>query len=756
MEEQSGECRSHRSRGWYAEIEGFQPGPGSAFDWERDGEQRRFLALAVERGVDVVELFANAPMWWMTDSNSSFGGRLILPDEFATYLAEVAAHARSSWHLPVRSISPLNEPSAGWWKFPHDQEGCNVPAGEQAPLLVRLRGELNRLGLEDVLIAASDENTPDTALKTWKELRRSAAHGCVGRINVHAYDGLKPWREAGHPGVRGQLRRRARDDGLSVWMSEHGSGEVEGLVLAQTILEDLCYLQPTAWCYWQLVEHHCSWGFVKADFQREGTLPTALPLPKHYVFTHFSHFLRPGFEMLQCTEPWAAAGFSEPDACLACVFVNAFAGPCRLKLSLAAFSTPAGRLKAIFTEPQQGKFLAEGTAEAIEAEGGGIDLSVEMPPLAVCSIRVPTVRRVPGGSAGARAETRGAVTGAEAREIARSAAWAATAERLYGETDDRTLSAWQRLDHLCGCADAALEAAIPCKTRRESEVGHLKHLATSSAWGAANERKYGSRNLDAKNSWDCFHDLRKKYPFDDNFTWMVFNTSWSMANEHFLGKTDRGTVDATQRANHHFAELGSLAAVLPRRAYRTAQEVPSYPRWVALVRHAQAGHNVDQALGQRPDNCLTEVGCGQATAAREGPAGEAVRAADLLVTSPLRRAVETARLLLGGRQAPLPVRVEALATERYSAPCDDGTPKAELLAQLPGDVAAWEGWEGLAERWWPGPKDDTKQRAEDFRKALRGWSGDRVVVVGHGGFWQHLQGCYLDNCDVVYCDRNLP
>ena len=63
-------------------------------------------------------------------------------------------------------------------------------------------------------------------------------------------------------------------------------------------------------------------------------------------------------------------------------------------------------------------------------------------------------------------------------------------------------------------------------------------------------------------------------------------------------------------------------ATLPRnpfypKLYETVEEVPSYPQWVAFVRHAQAGHNVDRALIEKPDNPLTEVGVAQALKARE-------------------------------------------------------------------------------------------------------------------------------------------
>lgn len=53
--------------------------------------------------------------------------------------------------------------------------------------------------------------------------------------------------------------------------------------------------------------------------------------------------------------------------------------------------------------------------------------------------------------------------------------------------------------------------------------------------------------------------------------------------------------------------------------YETVEEVPSYPQWVAFVRHAQAGHNVDRALIEKPDNPLTEVGVAQALKARGLP-----------------------------------------------------------------------------------------------------------------------------------------
>ncbi|CAK8989522.1 unnamed protein product [Durusdinium trenchii] len=174
------------------------------------------------------------------------------------------------------------------------------------------------------------------------------------------------------------------------------------------------------------------------------------------------------------------------------------------------------------------------------------------------------------------------------------------------------------------------------------------------------------------------------------------------------------------------------------RYFKTLEEVPSAreSRWVAFIRHAQAGHNVEKALIMNPDNALTDEGVAQALRGREGPAGETVRAAELLVTSPLTRAMQTAGLLMG--DCSVPVHVDAGITERWSAPCDEGTPKSELLLKsLPGleHFSTWNGWDALEEVWWTQPGEDQWARAEAFVAKVREMPQDRIAFVGHGGFW---------------------
>merc|ERR1719343_476981 len=56
----------------FKEIEGFwldwkSTSPNSSsWNWSADENQRAMVGKAVERGVSKLELFSNAPMWWMT------------------------------------------------------------------------------------------------------------------------------------------------------------------------------------------------------------------------------------------------------------------------------------------------------------------------------------------------------------------------------------------------------------------------------------------------------------------------------------------------------------------------------------------------------------------------------------------------------------------------------------------------------------------------------------------------------------------
>jgi galactan endo-1,6-beta-galactosidase len=324
---------------WYKDIDGYwindkDTDPGSpSWDWERDAEQRQMLQSIVKRGVSHVEFFSNAPMWWMNTSQSSAGGRLQAKrnQDFARYLATVTEYAQRNWGVKVDYLEPFNEPSETWWTYPKNQEGCVIPRRQQAEILGYLREELDSRGLQDVAITAADENTMNRGRETYNYYltREVLVHGqyrstasLVDKINVHGYNGLSPWRN--NP-VRTAMRRAV--EGKPLWMSEYGDNDSSGLALAQSIMEDLNHLHPTAWVYWQPVEAGRSgWGLVNAHFGPEpGDASAGQPTRvngKYYVLAHFSRFLRPGLTVLGSNDDNSVAAYDAGNRRLVLITLN--------------------------------------------------------------------------------------------------------------------------------------------------------------------------------------------------------------------------------------------------------------------------------------------------------------------------------------------------------------------------------------------------------------------------------------------------
>jgi broad specificity phosphatase PhoE len=195
---------------------------------------------------------------------------------------------------------------------------------------------------------------------------------------------------------------------------------------------------------------------------------------------------------------------------------------------------------------------------------------------------------------------------------------------------------------------------------------------------------------------------------------------------------------------------------------------------VLMVRHGQGWHNLlEDKSNTETDAGLTPLGYQQAAAtrARLAAAGDLDRV-ELVVSSPLRRAVETTLAIFCGRPGvpDPPVVLQPLVAERYDDPCDGGMNKVprtaphaanvaviatvyhtgllapmcgakrrggvakSALAALHPAVAGWGGWAALPEEWSEHRVDHAAFEARG--PAFRAWLAARpeatVAVVGHG------------------------
>ncbi len=178
---------------------------------------------------------------------------------------------------------------------------------------------------------------------------------------------------------------------------------------------------------------------------------------------------------------------------------------------------------------------------------------------------------------------------------------------------------------------------------------------------------------------------------------------------------------------------------------------------IHLIRHGQSTWNAHYAaFGEDPlhfDARLTELGHAQVEARRAELAKERY---DLIVTSPLTRAIETTLGVFAPHLEQTPVFVEPLHRERLESSCDVGRPASVLAGEFPHLA-----FHHLDEEWWPNgctadhrgirfePDEQFKKRVRTFHHWLAGRPEQRIAVVGHGTFFFHLAGRDFANCELA-------
>ncbi|KAI1163005.1 glycoside hydrolase family 30 protein [Nemania serpens] len=307
----------------------------SSWKWSVDTKQRSMLQKAKSRGANVFELFSNSPMWWMlnnhnpsgSDDGSSDNLQTWNRQQFGAYLASIAQYAKNNWGITFQTVEAFNEPTANWWNGKTGtQEGCHFNVATQQDVLPYLRSELNSRGLGSVLISASDENSYDAAVSTWKGLN-STAKAAVGQINVHGYQYGK--------GDRSGLYQQAVSSGKKLWNSEYGESDATGSQLMSNVLLDFRWLHPTAWVYWQIIDGG-GWGLITGD---NTALSLSGPTQKYFVLAQLTRHIRPGFRILDSGADYTIAAYDASAKKLVIVAVN-WGSAQYLNFDLSKFKTP--------------------------------------------------------------------------------------------------------------------------------------------------------------------------------------------------------------------------------------------------------------------------------------------------------------------------------------------------------------------------------------------------------------------------------
>jgi hypothetical protein len=143
-----GDDPTHKHMRADAQMEGFQNGPGAAFDWTRDAPQRRMLQEAKKRGAGIFEAASYSPPYWMTVSGCSSGADAGHHANLREGSLELSAKGHIIDELPVRSVttyiidgvSPLSIPPSG------SIEGLHQIVSEGTKLCLNINQNSTRSG----------------------------------------------------------------------------------------------------------------------------------------------------------------------------------------------------------------------------------------------------------------------------------------------------------------------------------------------------------------------------------------------------------------------------------------------------------------------------------------------------------------------------------------------------------------------------------------------------------------------------------
>ena len=300
-------------------AETFETAPGE-YDWGRDANAVWVLKAARAAGVEHFVAFANSPPARMTESGKVSGAeygrsnlRTDMHDDFARYLVDVTRHLREIEGVPIRWISPINEPLWEWEGG--GQEGCHYTAKECVAVTKALLRAIDEEGIDveaDIVEAPLWRGAG--MLYVGPMLRDETLRAEIGHFSIHSY-----WSTREQKAAEAELIRSRFPD-LRLWMSEwtemkggRDLGMDSALVMANVIHDDLTVASVTSWQYWIAVSRYdFRDGLIYVDEDTHAVHETK----RLWTMAAYSRFVRPGYARVEATVDCAdlrVSAFVSPD-----------------------------------------------------------------------------------------------------------------------------------------------------------------------------------------------------------------------------------------------------------------------------------------------------------------------------------------------------------------------------------------------------------------------------------------------------------
>ena len=313
------------------------------YDFTRDAAAQEMLRLSLEKEVDTVVLFANSPHYSMTISGTAAGNAAENTsnlsedqyDAYVSYFLDITEYFLSQG-VPVKYISPINEPQWSWSSTGGSQEGTHYEPEEVVAILARFAEGIEERGLDVTLMGPESGEIGDTNSTYMRLIKRNKKlYNALDSFAYHSY-----WKDNDASaklqfGLEFATLWHGKKLHMTEWCelpNQHAVSDFGGaLVTARVISDDLTLSGANSWSAWTGINQRSS---ANPDEDYSDGLLTANDdcseysvTMRYYALAHFSKYIEPGAVRIQASKSGYSdtlhvSGFKNPDGSRVIVLVN--------------------------------------------------------------------------------------------------------------------------------------------------------------------------------------------------------------------------------------------------------------------------------------------------------------------------------------------------------------------------------------------------------------------------------------------------
>ena len=275
------------------------------YDWSKDAAAQKVLKMALSYGcVDTVVMFANSPHYSMCVSGQASGGlepaqsnlKKECYQDYVDYFLDITQHF-IDMGIPVKYISPINEPQWDWGGGWVGQEGCHYEIDEAVELIRMFALAIKERNMPVKLSVLESGQVGDHAMDCIDLLMADEdIRDVLGTYAYHSYWTDRNFMLKKAFGKYLDIQYPTVELEMSEWCElpcQHTIDDIDGaIIMARTIGEDVSLTGVNSWSSWVAVNEggiHADSMIAVGETYNEYTVAK-----RYYAMAHYTKFVPVG------------------------------------------------------------------------------------------------------------------------------------------------------------------------------------------------------------------------------------------------------------------------------------------------------------------------------------------------------------------------------------------------------------------------------------------------------------------------------